>query len=77
MTEMRNRFKHRPLLRIVRLAFWLSGAAVVFGLLMIASLWFAIPFACALLAAVAVWLVVAARAWVAVKLVQGWRRRTL
>jgi type III secretory pathway component EscR len=61
----------------VRLSLWLLGAAVVFGLLMLATLWFAIPFALALVAAVGGWTAVALRARVGWALVRSWTRRTL
>ena len=67
---------NRPLWALVRLAGWLSGAAVVFGLLLLASLWFAIPFALAVVAAVVGWTAVALRVRVGFRLVQGWTRRT-
>jgi hypothetical protein len=69
--------RRRPLWALVRLAVWLLGAAVVFGLLMLASLWFAIPFAIALIAAIAGWIAVALRARVGWTLVRSWTRRTL
>jgi hypothetical protein len=47
---------------LVRLGVWLSGVSVVFGLLMLASFWFAIPFAVALVAAGVVWFELVRRA---------------
>jgi hypothetical protein len=70
-------WRRRPLLALVRAAAWLSGAAFVFGLLMLASFWFAIPFALALVTAIAGWLVVALRVRVGFTLVRSWTRRTL
>ena len=70
-------FQRRSLWALVRLAVWLFGAAVVFGLLMLASLWFAIPFALALVAAAACWIAVALRARVGWTVVRSWTRRTL
>jgi len=67
----------RPLWAVVRITVWFSGAAVVFGLLLLASLWFAIPFAVALAAAVGGWVVVAVRARVGLTLVRSWTRRAL
>ena len=67
----------RPLWELERLALWLSGAAVVFGLLLLASAWFAIPFALALVAALAGWTAVALRVRDGVRLVGSWKRRTL
>jgi hypothetical protein len=46
---------------LVRLGVWLTGAAVVFGLLMLASLWFAIPFAIAFVSAFVAWCRIALR----------------
>ena len=66
-------FGRRPLWALVRLAAWLAGAAVVFGLLMLASLWFAIPFGLALAAAGVVSFEIALRARIGRLLVQ-WRR---
>ena len=68
-------FRSRSVWALVRLAFWLSGAAVVFGLLLLASIWFAIPFALALVAAVAGWAAVALRVRIGVRLVRSWTRR--
>ena len=68
-------FRGRPLWALVRLAFWLSGAAVVFGLAMLASVWFAIPFVLALLAAAAGWTVVALRVRIGLRLVRSWKGR--
>ena len=65
-----------PLWSLVRVAAWLSGATIVFGLLLLASLWFVIPLALALAGALAVWTVVALRVRVGIKLVRSWRRRT-
>ena len=70
-------FRRPSLWVLVRLALWLSGAAVVFGLLLLASLWFAIPFALALLAAVAGWTLVALRLRIGLRFVRSWTRRTL
>ena len=69
--------RRRSLWALVRLAVWLFGAAVVFGLLMLASLWFAIPFGLALVAAAACWIGVALRARVGWALVRSWTRRRL
>jgi hypothetical protein len=55
-------FRRRSLWALVRLVARLVGAACVFGLLMLASLWFAIPFALALTAAGVVCFVLARRA---------------
>jgi hypothetical protein len=70
-------FRSRPLWAVVRFALWLSGVAVVFGLLLLASLWFAIPFALALGAALAGWLYVALRVRTGVRIVRAWTRRAL
>jgi hypothetical protein len=59
----------------VRLGVWLIGASVVFGLLMLASFWFAIPFAVALVAAVVVWLELARRARRGWQFVRRWQVR--
>ncbi|HEY2370987.1 MAG TPA: hypothetical protein VGH82_00420 [Gaiellaceae bacterium] len=67
--------RRRPLWALVRLAAWLSAAAVVFGLLLLGSLWFAIPFALALVAAGAVWFAVVRRARTVLSLVRRWRLR--
>jgi hypothetical protein len=70
-------FWRRPLWALLRLALWFSGAAVVFGLLMLASLWFAIPFVLALVATIACSIAVALRARVGWTLVRSWTRRAL
>jgi hypothetical protein len=49
----------------------------VFGLLMLASLWFAIPFVLALVATIACSIAVALRARVGWTLVRSWTRRAL
>ena len=67
----------RPLWAVIRVTVWFSGAAVVFGLLLLASLWFAIPFVVALVAAVAGWVAIAVRARVGFTLVRSWTRRAL
>ena len=70
-------FGRRPLWALVRLAVWLVGAAIVFGLLMLASLWFAVPFGLAIAAIGVVALEIALRARVGWTLVRSWTRRTL
>jgi hypothetical protein len=66
---------NRPFWTLVRLGLWLFGATVVFGLLMLASVWFAIPFAFALVTLGVVSLETALRARVGWQLVRRWRLR--
>jgi len=68
-------FRRRPLWALVRVAVWLVGAAVVFGLLMLASVWFAIPFGLALAAAGVVSFEIALRARVGWLIVRRLRLR--
>jgi len=58
---------------LARLGLWLTGAAVVFGLLLLASFWFAIPFGLALVAAGGVWFELTRRARRGWLFVQRWR----
>jgi hypothetical protein len=67
----------RPLWALIRLTFWLSGAATVFGLLLLASLWFVIPFVLALVAATTGWIFIGLRARDGWTLVRSWTRRAL
>jgi len=67
----------RPLWALIRLTFWLSGAAIVFGLLLLASLWFVIPFVLALVAAITGWIFIGLRARDGWTLVRSWTRRAL
>lgn len=67
----------KPLWALVRLVAWLIGAVIAFGLLMLASLWFAIPFALAVVATAIVGFEVTTRARFGWMLVQRWTRRTL
>ena len=64
---------NRPLWLLIRLAAWLVGAAFVFGLLMLASFWFAIPFALALVGVGVVSFELARRARLGWQLVRRWR----
>ena len=70
-------FRSRSLWALVRVAVWLLGAAVVFGLLMLASLWFAIPFALALAGLIVCSIALGLRARIVWTLVRSWTRRTL
>jgi hypothetical protein len=67
----------RPLWALIRLTSWLSGAAIVFGLLLLASLWFVIPFVLALVAAIAGWIFIVLRARDGWTLLRSWARRAL
>ena len=67
----------KPLWALVRLVAWLIGAVIVFGLLMLASLWFVIPFGLAIVTTGIVGFELATRARVGWTLVQRWTRRTL